>query len=177
MQSSNYVPGVSGWKIDPASGAFEMASDRVAVVGTDPKAIYSGKSQPKEPKPFVVVDGATYISQAEVVRVSVAAHKIGGHYSVKLRTTEDGKVYMAGMASPLISQFIVSADRFAITPPTEFEEAPARGAGAVMDLLAGKICDTQLGADLKSGRITAIADQVRDVIRSEMRPGGLLHRN
>jgi hypothetical protein len=98
MQSSNYVPGVSGWKIDPASGAFEMASDQVAVVGTDLKAIYSGKSQPKEPKPFVVIDGVTYISQALIQgsAAKVVADNIASMWSVKLHSTADGRYVATG---------------------------------------------------------------------------------
>jgi hypothetical protein len=166
MQSSNYVPGVSGWKIDPASGAFEMASDRVAVVGTDPKATYSGRSQPKEPNPFVVIDGAVYISQAEVERASITGAKIADMWSVKMQVNAQGQ-YMAAGIGPGIQE----------KQPTEFEKALAKGAGAVLEFLARAISDTQLGAELKGRAPSSIAELVRDAIRDEIRLGGLLHRN
>ncbi|EFQ62396.1 hypothetical protein PFWH6_3922 [Pseudomonas fluorescens WH6] len=58
IQSSNYVPGVSGWKFDQATGEFEiegvvrMSAGRVL---PNPE----GKIQP-----FIVVDGVTYIRQS-----------------------------------------------------------------------------------------------------------------
>ncbi|KAA0983310.1 DUF1983 domain-containing protein [Pseudomonas sp. ANT_J28] len=171
MQSTDYVPGVSGWKIDPASGAFEMASDRVAVVGTDPKAIYTGRSRPKEPNPFVVIDGVTYISQAEVERASIASLNNHHMWSVKMQITQDGKYVAAGVG--LDSQFLVSAEKFAIKEPGEFEKARGKWADAVLEFIGNIIKDTDLGATLSS----PIADQVRDVIRAEIKPGGLLHRN
>lgn len=64
IQSEDYVPGVSGWKIDTDTGAFELASGGVAVLGADPKAVYCGKSRKESQKQFIVVDGVTYIRQS-----------------------------------------------------------------------------------------------------------------
>lgn len=47
MQSDNYVPGVSGWKIDPNTGNFELNSEKVSAFGTSQDAIYSSVSRPR----------------------------------------------------------------------------------------------------------------------------------
>jgi len=171
MQSENYVPGVSGWKIDLTSGVFELADETVKITGADPKAVYCGKSRPKVPTPFVVIDGVTYISQAEVERASITGAKIADVWSVKMQATSGGQYVAAGIG--LGHQHLFSADEFAIKEPSELEKARGKGAGAALDFIASAIEKTDIGKGLSA----PIADQVREVIRAEIKPGGLLHRN
>ncbi|AZC19557.1 hypothetical protein [Pseudomonas sp. CMR5c] len=66
MQSHDYVPGVSGWKIDPTTGAFELCSNQLTVSGFDPRATYCQKPQAEADEVFVVVDGKMYINRAAI---------------------------------------------------------------------------------------------------------------
>jgi len=143
IQSDDYVPGISGWKIDTGTGAFELASDRVTVSGGDSKALYCGKSIKESQKKFIVVDGVTYIRQSSI-------------------ETSIGQ---------LQSQFVVNADRFAINGRDASE--------ALRDIIA-ILGETSLGKELKlkvaqiDGSVSAA---VKEVIRIELQPGGLLHRS
>ena len=110
MQSHNYVPGVSGWKIDQ-SGRLELNDGNRRVIAsmimvttagpglTNDQAAESITAAVTEeiqaraqadaasasrigtlastinPKPFIVVDGVTYISEAEVERASITKAK------------------------------------------------------------------------------------------------------
>jgi|GEM_PF-7058822 hypothetical protein len=96
IQSSDYVPGVSGWKIDPVTGQFELASDRVTVSGVDPKAVYSGKTRKESSKPFVVVDGVTYINEAFIKEGSIASPRLAS-WVVNMKVGADGKYVAAGL--------------------------------------------------------------------------------
>lgn len=64
MQSHDYVPGVSGWKIDPTTGAFELCSNQVTVSGSDLRATYTQKPQAEEV--FFIADGKMYINRAAI---------------------------------------------------------------------------------------------------------------
>jgi hypothetical protein len=177
MQSENYVPGVSGWKINTDTGAFELASETVQVSGSDPKALYTGKRLKKEPKPFIVVDGVTYISQAEVERGSITKARIGDNWTVKTPLL-NGRHVATGFGVGIDSQFLVDADRFAIKEPAKAEVGMDTGdAGKVLGRLMSKLSETTLRDAIKDWSPAAPADQVREVIRTEMKPGGLLHRN
>ena len=87
MQSHNFKPGVSGWKLHK-NGAFEFHSSG------DPCLASLGKKE--QPKPFVVVDGVTYISEAEVERGSITNAKIGDSWSIKMEL-RDGQYFAAGI--------------------------------------------------------------------------------
>ncbi|MFW9088182.1 phage tail tip fiber protein [Pseudomonas sp. P2758] len=174
MQSSDYVPGVSGWKIDKNLMEFNGGPWGPTYIGDLGKApAVESDAVESSPKPFIVVDGATYISQAEVERASITKAQIRDMWSLKMQVNDHGQYVTAGIGLGIESQFLASAEKFAIKEPTDFEKALAKGAGAVLELLASSIKDTDLGADF----LTPIADQVRDVIRDEIKPGGLLHRN
>ncbi|WP_095067904.1 hypothetical protein [Pseudomonas sp. Irchel 3A18] len=140
MQSSDYVPGISGWKIDIDKDYFEIrgGSERPVRIGNLDKAP-SPKAEPQapDPKPFIVVDGVTYISGAEVERQAIAKLKLAQGWSVKAALL-DGRYVFTGVGVGPRSQ--VSADQF-VTDADSF------------------------------------ADVVRKVLREELRPGGLLHRN
>ena len=60
IQSENYVPGVSGWKFDQATGEFEIEGVvrmRMGRVLLNPE---------RKIQPFIVVDGVTYIRQSSI---------------------------------------------------------------------------------------------------------------
>lgn len=74
-------------------------------------------------KPFVVVDGTTYLNEAIIKDGTIARAKIASNWSVKMQVTQDGKYVAAGIGLGFPSQFLVSADRFAIKESSEFEQA------------------------------------------------------
>ncbi|QQX60928.1 hypothetical protein [Pseudomonas chlororaphis] len=88
-----------------------------------------------QPKPFIVIDGVTYISEAEVERASIASAKLGDDWKVKT-VLLNGKYVATGIGLGVDSQFLASADKFALKTPS---------------------------------------DLIRDVLRAELRPGGILH--
>lgn len=162
MQSCNYVPGVSGWKMH-RDGQIELAGT-VRVITNQPAA--------ESPAPFIVVDGVTYLSEAEVERATVTNAKIEPQWSIKLEV-RDGQYIAGGIG--LESQFMVSADKFAIKdeqPKSEIEQAISEGnAQKILDLIAGSISESDLGENLNT-----FNDYVRRVLRDELRPGGMLYR-
>ena len=143
MQSANYVPGVSGWKINIRTGEFEMADGVHVVEGRDPNLHLSMRlpmlTEAPEAKPFLVSSD---------------------RFAVKVEKNGNGDVVCAGIGQGL----------------SEFEKAEAKGAGAVLDYICAAICDTQLGQELKS-RTNELSESVRQILRQELRPGGLLHRH
>lgn len=108
MQSHDYVPGVSGWKIDPTTGAFELCSNQVTVSGFDPRATYSSKPMDEANEPYIIEGGKMYINGAALDKL------------VKEATTDRIKIKIS-------------------TP--------------------------------------SITDEVRDVLRDELKPGGMLYRS
>jgi len=160
MQSHDYVPGVSGWKIEKC-GRFELNHRNQRVIADAVMITTSGPGQSNDqaaallrtsiseetqyrakaddapvakqgstailtalncltiritPKPYIIIDGVTYISQAEVERASGTKVEIESTYAIKMGVSTSGK-----LKSP-------------------------------------------------------IADQVRDVLRTELQPGGILYR-
>ncbi|UZE12772.1 DUF1983 domain-containing protein [Pseudomonas sp. B21-053] len=162
MQSQDFVEGVSGWR---------MSKGRIELYGS-PYPIILGKldtPEPEQPKPFVVIDGVVYISQAEVERGSIANAKISDTWSVRLAADTNGQLYAAGIDIGLGSQFL--ADRFAVN---------GRDASDVFREIAGQINETELGKQLQveiDQLRSSFADKVKEVIRSEMHQGGLLWRS
>lgn len=156
------------------------------------------------PPPFVVVSDQLYMSESLVKDGSITQAKIIDNWSVKMGL-RNGKYVAAGFGLGLGSQCLVSADEFAIKESTDFEKALAKGdAEVILGLLAGITSKTQLGRDLaslgslqaeidrinleitsKSGQDDAekamldskLSERVKELIREELKPGRLLHRN
>ncbi|MBK3510730.1 DUF1983 domain-containing protein [Pseudomonas sp. MF6747] len=87
-----------------------------------------------------------------------------------MQVDTSGQYVAAGIGLGLSSQFVVSADRFAIID---------RSALDIRRDIADKIGETNLGQDLKEQveKLTlAQADQVKEIIHAELRQGGLLWR-
>ncbi|WP_052506144.1 DUF1983 domain-containing protein [Pseudomonas sp. MRSN 12121] len=120
---------------------------------------------------------------AEIERASIANEKLGPDWSVRVEAGPDGKKYVAGIGAGLESPFLVSADRWAINgssgnAPQLGDAMKAGSVTSMLDAMASTISETSLGKDLLNeiGKGPAIADQVRDVIRAELRQGGILYR-
>ena len=86
-------------------------------------------------KPFVVVDGTTYLNEA-FIKDGTLDCKVASNWSVKMQVTQDGKYVAAGIGLGFPSQFLVSADRFAIKESSEFEQALDRRLASIDHRLA-----------------------------------------
>ncbi|RVD76869.1 phage tail tip fiber protein [Pseudomonas koreensis] len=104
MQSANYVPAVSGWKLHK-NGILEFKSSG------DP--CLSSVEKEETPKPFIVVDGVTYIRQESSNESSTEKPKQDPQWAVKLELL-NGQYVAAGIGLGIASQFLVSADRYRI---------------------------------------------------------------
>jgi hypothetical protein len=168
MQSPDFVEGVSGWR---------LSKDRLELYGAHYPVILGKLDEPepevseKSPKPFIIVDGVTYIRQA----------KLDANWQVKIEPL-NGKYVATGVGVGLESQFLVDADRYAVggyvgNGPQPGDAPKAGSATSMLDAMACTISETSLGKDLLNeiGKGPAIADQVRDILRAELRPGGMLH--
>ncbi len=158
MQSADYVPGVSGWKI--TKDLIEINGGPLGPVrlgDLDQPEASPSKAQPKEcqssaqgvAKPFIVVDGVTYINEALIPSCVVDADR----FKVKMSLNESGQYVAAGIG--------VGMD-----------------ASEILDLLSSQISQSDLASALSEWN-TKVADPseiARQVIRQELKPGGLLHR-
>lgn len=169
MQSANYVPEVSGWKID--KGLIELNGGPCGPIRIgdleEPEvrpseeqlvACYLAKQDLAES--FIVLDGVTYINQAFINQGFVDP----GRFKVNLTVNERGQYVIAGIGLGV----------------GEFEHARAKGARAVLDYLAQAIDETALGSSLRDQVDRSNSDlreAIREVIRNEIRPGGMLCRN
>lgn len=159
MQSADYVPGVSGWKINTATGEFEVNSDAVSVSGVDPNARYCGRSQAMSAESFIVHGGKVYISQAMIDQCVIDPAR----WAVKLERNGNGQYVAAGIGLGV----------------SEFEKARAKGAGAVLDFICETVGRSALASSLRDeidAKESSLHDAVREVIRKETRPGGMLYR-
>ena len=201
MQSADYVPGVSGWKMEKGLIELNGGPHGSVRVGN----LEASEMRPSEEQlaalcltkqdlaePFIVVDGVTYINQA-LVEGSSTASRITEEASARASTDEALACRTGALEATLAewnpkSQFLVSSERFAVTMAknaagqyvctgiglgVEAEQKPA-SVDEMLQLLTTQISESSLGVELQS-RIAAM-DSVRDVIRQELKPGGLLHR-
>lgn len=201
MQSADYVPGVSGWKME--KGLFELnggpfgtvrmgdlSAPEPSVTDEQLAAICLTKEDLSEP--FIVVDGVTYINQALIGdgaisnRIIVEASARADSDEACERLEEELRDALARFTSA--KPFLVDAHRFAVRMAkssaghyycagvgvgVEGEQQPAN-ADEILQLLATSISASNLGVELQS--CSDAAESVRDVIRQELKPGGLLHR-
>lgn len=126
--------------------------------------------EPEQPQPFKVDGDKVYISESTIQGGAIKS-PFSADWGVRMQRGEDGKYYAAGFGAGLPSQILVSADRFAVND---------RDASDILQDIASKIGETKLGQDLKEQIDllgSSLADQVKDVIRKELMPGGLLHRS
>ncbi|MGF6669141.1 hypothetical protein ABIA53_002811 [Pseudomonas monsensis] len=132
-----------------------------------PKPEHGTADQPA--KPFVVVDGTTYLNEA-FIKDGALDRKIASNWSVKMQVNAQGQYVAAGIGLGFPSQFLVSADRFAIND---------RDAERMLEEFAGCISKIDLVSAMavQAEEIKSIAETVREVLRKELKPGGVLHRS
>ncbi|SCZ13310.1 DUF1983 domain-containing protein [Pseudomonas sp. NFACC37-1] len=166
---------VAGTRIVKAGGCTTIICD--GVVRINYGNLDAPLPEPEPTQPLKVGDGQVFISEAFIKDGSITTPKLDPMWSVKMQLNANGQYIAAGIAS----QILTDADRFAIKQPTAIEKAIAAGdVTKVLDLLAGKLNETELSRELKEqiDRIgTSLDDTVRGVIRAELKPGGLLHRS
>ncbi|MEE9944072.1 MAG: hypothetical protein PBV00_07035 [Pseudomonas asiatica] len=199
MQSANYVPGVSGWKI--TDEMFEInhspgvtirlgCLDRSEVSGSDGQLKESRSSAQGVAKSFIVVGGVTYINQAlvEDFRISAriteeasarasADEAIAGRTGALEAAITDWKPRCAPgrftltLAQNSSGHYVATGIGVGIDQGRDDKQV---GVDEALSMLCSKIGETDLGRELRA-KIDAV-ESVREVIRKELRPGGLLHR-
>lgn len=174
MQSADYVPGVSGWKFDPTTGEFELNSDVVSVSGIDPSARYCGRSRPASSEPFIVDEARVYIKQALIDEGAISGRdeelkEALARFTSSKPCLVDPHRFAVRMAKGSNGQYVCAG----VGAGVDGEQKPA-SADEILQLLAKSISESRFGVELQS-RVDAI-ESVRDAIRQELKPGGLLHR-
>lgn len=179
MQSNDFVEGVSGWRLTAGKLEIYGGQDPVIIGNLD----LPEDANPK-PRPFFVVDGVTYLSEAFIKESSIVAQPLSANWSVKVQVTDSGQQVVAGLGEGLPSQFCASADRFAISrliSETKLCEALQAALPTLVEKLKADVEAIQLERVAESGRADAdnalLPEKIKDVIRSELLPGGLLHRS
>ena len=108
-------------------------------------------------KPFVVVDGTTYLSEAFIEDGTITSGKIASNWSVKMQANAQGKYVVAGIGLGYPSQFLVSADRFVI-------QEGARSSDSGDALAMGIKGWDGAGSALKACASLAVIDRIATVI-------------
>ena len=175
MQSKDYVPGVSGFKIDLTTGQVEINQDNVRIKATASMITYAVPEQGNDQaadsirealndqqgvivEPLVVECGQLFINGSQIDDAAIAS-KIATDVSVRLSTTKNGQSYVAGFGvGPADEGKCAARATSALTarvtgersePASDFEKALAEGAvGKILDMLAGTISETALGQEL-----------------------------
>jgi len=158
MQSADYVPGVSGWKME--SGLIELNGGphgQVRIGHLEEPEVRPSEEQlaaiclTKQDlaEPFIVVDGVTYINESLIPGCVVDADR----FKVKMALNVAGQYVVAGIGKGI-------------------------DAGEILDLLSSQISKSNLDRTLRewNTKVAGPDEVVRQVIREELRPGGLLHR-
>lgn len=101
-------------------------------------------------EPFVVIDGQVFLSQAAIDEGRFAIDS--SQFKVRVEQAENGHYYAAGCGVGV----------------TESDYGKALEAGRVMEYISGLVKDFALGSSLH--------EQIRQVIRDELKPGGMLRR-
>jgi len=101
-------------------------------------------------EPFVVIDGQVFLSQAAIDEGRFAIDS--SQFKVRVEQAENGHYYAAGCGVGV----------------TESDYGKALEAGRVMEYISGLVMESALGSSLH--------EQVRQVIRDELKPGGMLRR-
>lgn len=101
-------------------------------------------------EPFVVIDGQVFLSQAAIDEGRFAIDS--SQFKVRVEQAENGHYYAAGCGVGV----------------TESDYGKALEAGRVMEYISGLVKESALGSSLH--------EQVRQVIRDELKPGGMLRR-
>ena len=161
-----------GTRIDLVGGVLSISHDGVL------RAQIGDLEKDEHPAPFVVVDGVTYINEASV-EGRVAAQSCATAQLVNA-VLKDGRLVVAGINLGRSECQESLADAIKGWHGRIGSALEAGGVSAAIDKMAQVVADTELGKDLLMdiGRLNSgIADQVKEIIRTELMPGGLLHRS
>lgn len=161
-----------GTRIDLVGGVLSISHDGVL------RAQIGDLEKDEHPAPFVVVDGVTYINEASV-EGRVAAQSCATAQLVNA-VLKDGRVVVAGINLGRSECQESLADAIKGWHGRIGSALEAGGVSAAIDKMAQVVADTELGKDLLMDigrRNSGIADQVKEIIRTELMPGGLLHRS
>lgn len=156
---------VAGTRVSINNGLMTVTHDGVVRI----KLGNLDQQEPQQPEPFKVDGNKTYIKE-DVIQDGIVKSPLTAVWGVRMQRGENGKYYAAGIGAGYPLQFLVSADRFAIND---------RSASDILRDIAGKIGETTLGQELKEQieKLTLTqAGQVKEIIRAELRQGGLLWR-
>ena len=147
-------------------------------------------SIPDAVKSFIVVDGVTYINQALVEDFRISARVT--EEATARASADEALATRTGALEAAIADWKprCAPGRFTLTlAQNSSGHYVATGIGVgidqgcddkqvgvdeVLSMLCSKIGETDLGRELRA-KIDAV-ESVREVIRKELRPGGLLHR-
>lgn len=167
MQSKNYVPGVSGWKIDPDTGRFELNDGNRRVIALNVMITTAGQGQTND-------------QAADSIRAAIA-----DEVSSRCSADEAIATNLGALSCGLSNQpFVVDGDQL-------FINEAAVDAGSVTTPKPSRPYSIQMQTTESGQYIAAgvglarcepiaeaktFAEHVRAVIRDELRPGGLLHR-
>ena len=149
----------AGTQIKFEGGVTTIAQDGVIRVRIGnlaaPEPVHGPVEQPA--KPFIVVDGTTYFSEAFIKDGTITSGKIASNWSVKMQVNAQGKYVIAGIGLGYPSRFLVSADRLVIQ-----EGARSSDSG---DALAMAIKGWDgAGSALKGCASLAVIDRIATVI-------------
>lgn len=161
---------VAGTRISIKNGLMTVSHDgairfRIGNLAA-PEPEHGPVEQPA--KPFTVVDGTTYLSESFIKDGTITSGKIASNWSVKMQATANGQYVAAGIGLGLPSQFLVSADRFALDIKRRFSEA-------VLSAFSQTLNDTELGKELAEeigeihprGKLGELEDKV-DALRKDI---------
>ena len=157
---------VAGTRVSIKNGLMTVTHDgrvRIKLGNLD-------QSKPDQPQPFKVDGDKVYINEAAIKDATIRS-SFTANWLLRVQEGTDGRPYFAGLGLGYPSQFQVSADRFAIN---------GRSASDILRDIASLVGETKLGQDLKEQADplgSNLADHVKEVIRKELMPGGLLHRS
>lgn len=146
MQSHNYVPGVSGWKMH-SNGTLEVEGKVRAIM----------VEQAETPElPFSVQGDQVILSEA-----FVDASKMSSDYSLKLSTNAQGHIFCAGIGVGIdeapAEKVVDALGRSALDDATD--------ASKVLDRLLGSISETELSEGLKNFNLEDFLSELKkDVV-------------
>ncbi len=139
--------------------AIRAAQEVLRAAGAGQLEVVKRSNEPGES--YVVIDGQVFLSQAEVDNGRYAIDP--ARFKFRSGKDEQGRYYAAG--------FGLGVD--------DGKFGKALEAGRVLEYISSMIAVSSLGPDLQE-QVRAIdeqaQEQVRQVIRNELKPGGMLHR-
>lgn len=165
MQSKNYIPGVSGWK---------MHKDGRLEFGGVIRVVLSEGAQVPRPGPFVVIDGVTYIPKGEVrnAKMGLTVNARGGKYvaagfNIGVADLEAAQIAKPKSVDQVLKEMAESLKPLFTVRAKAFENAQAERA-ASDHAIAARISAVEARLDNSV--------HLSEVIRQALEPGGLIQK-